>query len=92
MAKTKPAKWCRHWEQMQQGLRETVGTISNAAEQLATTAEELNGVTNDASRTVQSKSNQLEMAATAVNELTAAIDEVANSASTASDVSQRGQP
>lgn len=74
--------------QMQQGLRETVGTISNAAEQLATTAEELNGVTNDASRTVQEQSNQLEMAATAVNELTAAIDEVANSASTASDVSQ----
>ncbi|MEN9464276.1 MAG: hypothetical protein RL217_457 [Pseudomonadota bacterium] len=74
--------------QMQQGLRETVSTISSAAEQLATTAEELNGVTNDASRTVQEQSNQLEMAATAVNELTAAIDEVANSASTASDVSQ----
>lgn len=74
--------------QMQDGLRETVSTISLAAEQLATTAEELNGVTNDSSRTVQEQSNQLEMAATAVNELTAAIDEVANSASTASNVSQ----
>lgn len=70
---------------MQENLRQTLSLITESSQQLATTAEELSVVTNQATAAVVQQSDQLEQAATAVNELTFAIDEVARNASSTSD-------
>lgn len=86
-AQDEAADMVRALANMQIELKNTVGAIADASQQLATTSEELNAVTNDSSKIVHEQSNQLEMAATAVTELTTAIDEVANSANTTSSAS-----
>ncbi|MEX1221670.1 MAG: methyl-accepting chemotaxis protein [Idiomarina sp.] len=72
----------------QESLRDSIGTISDSATQLAATSEELTSVTDDSARNIQKQSEQLEQAATAVNELTAAIESVAADAQGASDSSE----
>jgi len=75
-------------KETQESLRESIGTISDSATQLAATSEELNSVTEDSARNIQQQSEQLEQAATAVNELTTAIETVARDAQGASESSE----
>lgn len=73
---------------MQRNLRETIGLIEDSSTQLASAAEEMNAVTEEASRGLQRQNNEIDQAATAVNEMTAAVDEVARNAASASDAAQ----
>ena len=73
---------------MQQKLRETLADISGSSTQLAAAAEELNAVTEDASRSLLQQNNEIEQAATAVNEMSAAVDEVARNAVSTSDAAK----
>ncbi|WP_024694861.1 methyl-accepting chemotaxis protein [Pseudomonas syringae] len=74
---------------MQSGLRTTLSSISDSSNQLASTAEEMHAVTEDANRGMQRQNNEVEMAATAVNEMSAAVEEVAKNASAASEAANR---
>ncbi|MBC3954984.1 methyl-accepting chemotaxis protein [Pseudomonas sp. DOAB1067] len=74
---------------MQGGLRTTLSSISDSSSQLASTAEEMHAVTEDANRGMQRQNNEVEMAATAVNEMSAAVEEVAKNASAASEAANR---
>ncbi|WP_145003470.1 methyl-accepting chemotaxis protein [Pseudomonas oryzihabitans] len=77
--------------QMQQTLRETVSHIGEASTQLASAAEEMNAVTEEASRGLQRQNGEVEQAATAVNEMTAAVEEVARNAASASASAQQSE-
>jgi methyl-accepting chemotaxis protein len=70
---------------MQTNLRETIAQIGGSSTQLATTAEQMYAVTEDAARGMVRQNNEIEMAATAVTEMSAAVDEVASNAALASD-------
>ncbi|WP_346351666.1 methyl-accepting chemotaxis protein [Oceanimonas sp. AH20CE76] len=69
---------------MQQRLKQTIVEINDSSNQLASTAEELNVVTDQSTRTLQQQSDELEQAATAVNEMTSAVEEVARNAAATS--------
>ena len=73
---------------MQDKLRETLARISGSSTQLAAAAEELNAVTEDASRGLLKQNDEIEQAATAVNEMSAAVDEVARNAVSTSEASK----
>jgi len=73
---------------MQRNLRETIGLIEDSSTQSASAAEEMNAVTEEASRGLQRQNSEIDQAATAVNEMTAAVDEVARNAASASDAAQ----
>ena len=77
--------------QMQQTLRDTVSHIGEASTQLASAAEEMNAVTEEASRGLQRQNGEVEQAATAVNEMTAAVEEVARNAASASASAQQSE-
>ncbi|KTT51018.1 chemotaxis protein [Pseudomonas oryzihabitans] len=77
--------------QMQQTLRETVSHIGEASTQLASAAEEMNAVTDEASRGLQRQNAEVEQAATAVNEMTSAVEEVARNAASASASAQQSE-
>lgn len=77
--------------QMQKTLRDTVSHIGEASTQLASAAEEMNAVTEEASRGLQRQNDEVEQAATAVNEMTAAVEEVARNAASASESAQQSQ-
>jgi methyl-accepting chemotaxis protein len=68
---------------MQTNLRETITQIGGSSTQLATTAEQMYAVTEDASRGMIRQNNEIEMAATAVTEMSTAVDEVASNAAQA---------
>jgi methyl-accepting chemotaxis protein len=72
---------------MQEGLRQTLQTISGSSNQLAAASEQLHAVTEDMSRSLNVQNDQLSMAATAVTEMSAAVDEVARSANATSESS-----
>ncbi|WP_371316715.1 methyl-accepting chemotaxis protein [Pseudomonas gingeri] len=74
---------------MQKNLRKTIEQISGSATQLASAAEELSAVTEEASRGLQQQNNEIEQAATAVNEMTSAVEEVARNAVSTSEASQQ---
>ncbi|MCD5986409.1 methyl-accepting chemotaxis protein [Pseudomonas sp. CDFA 553] len=74
---------------MQGGLRTTLSSISDSSNQLASTAEEMHAVTEDANKGMQRQNNEVEMAATAVTEMSAAVEEVARNASAASEAATR---
>lgn len=76
---------------MQQTLRETIRHIGDASTQLASAAEEMNAVTEEASRGMQRQNGEVEQAATAVNEMTAAVEEVARNAASASSSAQQSE-
>ncbi|WP_373293645.1 methyl-accepting chemotaxis protein [Pseudomonas matsuisoli] len=73
---------------MQASLRDTIQSIADSSNQLASAAEELNAVTEDASRGLQLQNGEIEQAATAVNEMTTAVDEVARNAVATSEASR----
>ncbi|UAW99327.1 methyl-accepting chemotaxis protein [Halopseudomonas nanhaiensis] len=73
---------------MQLQLRNTIQGIANSSNQLAAAAEELNAVTEDASRGLQRQNDEVQQAATAVNEMTAAVEEVARNAVSTSEQSK----
>lgn len=74
---------------MQSGLRTTLSSISDSSNQLASTAEEMHAVTEDANKGMLRQSDEVEMAATAVTEMSAAVEEVARNASAASEAASR---
>jgi len=74
---------------MQTNLRAALTLIGDSSSQLAATSEEMHAVTEDASRTIQRQGNEIEMAATAVNEMSVAVEEVANNAASASQVTSQ---
>ncbi|EJE4166770.1 methyl-accepting chemotaxis protein [Vibrio parahaemolyticus] len=88
IGKDEPASLLKSLALMQKNLRTTIARIGTSADQLASSAEELNVVTEDTNKTLCDQNNQVEQAATAVTEMTAAIEEVANNASTTAQVSQ----
>ncbi|WP_373877875.1 methyl-accepting chemotaxis protein [Pseudomonas turukhanskensis] len=73
---------------MQQKLRDTLAQISGSSTQLAAAAEELNAVTEEASRGLVQQNDEIEQAATAVNEMSVAVDEVARNAVSTSEASK----
>jgi methyl-accepting chemotaxis protein len=87
--KDEPARLLGALVVMQQNLRKTIEQISGSATQLASAAEELTAVTDEASRGLQQQNQEIEQAATAVNEMTAAVEEVARNAVSTSEASQQ---
>jgi len=73
---------------MQRSLKDTVQRMAGASSQLATAAEELHAVTEEASRGQVRQHDEVQQAATAVNEMTAAVEEVARNAASTSTASQ----
>lgn len=72
---------------MQQNLRDALQHIANSSTQLASAAEELNSVTDDASRGLQRQNDEIQQAATAITEMSSAVDEVAQTATSTSEAS-----
>ena len=83
-----PARLLQALATMQLQLRNTIEGISNSSNQLASAAEELNAVTEDATRGLQRQNDEVQQAATAVNEMTAAVEEVARNAVSTSEQSR----
>ncbi|GGC98395.1 methyl-accepting chemotaxis protein [Halopseudomonas salina] len=86
--KDEPARLLRALSAMQNQLRETIRGIGNSSTQLASAAEELNAVTEDATRGLQRQNDEIQQAATAVNEMSTAVDEVASNAVSTSEQSR----
>jgi methyl-accepting chemotaxis protein len=86
--KDEPARLLRALSGMQTQLRETIQSIGNSSTQLASAAEELNAVTEDATRGLQRQNDEIQQAATAVNEMSTAVDEVASNAVSTSEQSR----
>ena len=86
--KDEPARLLRALAKMQEQLRNTLQGIASSSTQLASAAEELNAVTEDATRGLQRQDDEIQQAATAVNEMSAAVDEVANNAVSTSEQSR----
>ncbi len=87
-----PARLLQSLQHMQDRLRDTIGQIAQASEQLASAAGLLNGVTEEGSRNLQRQSTEIDQAATAVTQMSSAVDEVARNAASASQSSvQSGQ-
>ncbi|WP_235833859.1 methyl-accepting chemotaxis protein [Halopseudomonas bauzanensis] len=82
------ARLLRALADMQGKLRNTIQGIANSSSQLASAAEELNAVTEDATRSLQRQNDEIQQAATAVNEMSAAVEEVAGNAVQTSEQSQ----
>jgi len=72
---------------MQQQLHDTIALIANSSTQLASAAEELNSVTEDAARGVQQQNDEIQQAATAITQMSSAVDEVAKTALATSEAS-----
>lgn len=70
---------------MQGNLRGTLQLIRQSAGQMAASATDLNGITDQSSRSLQKQTAEIEQAATAVNEMTSAADEVARNAVSTSE-------
>ena len=86
--KDEPARLLRALSGVQTQLRETIQGIGNSSTQLASAAEELNAVTEDATRGLQRQNDEIQQAATAVNEMSTAVDEVASNAVSTSEQSR----
>ena len=72
-------------QSMQASLRGTLQLIRQSAGQLASSATDMNGITDQSSRSLQKQTAEIEQAATAVNEMTSAADEVARNAVSTSE-------
>ncbi|OLY73976.1 chemotaxis protein [Pseudomonas sp. ATCC PTA-122608] len=72
-------------QSMQGSLRSTLQLIRQSAGQMAASATDLNGITDESSRSLQKQTAEIEQAATAVNEMTSAADEVARNAVSTSE-------
>ncbi|WP_217474225.1 methyl-accepting chemotaxis protein [Stutzerimonas stutzeri] len=89
--KDEPARLLESMKAMQASLRNTIQSISDSSNQLASAAEELNVVTEDSSRGLAQQNGEIEQAATAVNQMTAAVDEVARNAVTTAEASKQSE-
>lgn len=74
---------------MQHSLRGTLQLIRESAGQLASSAGQLDAVTQDSSRGVNRQNDEIEQAATAINEMTTAVEEVARNAVSTSEASSQ---
>lgn len=72
-------------QSMQGSLRSTLQLIRQSAAQMAASATDLNGITDQSSRSLQQQTAEIEQAATAVNEMTSAAEEVARNAVSTSE-------
>jgi len=88
VGRDEPARLLTALKTMQESLRNTIQSISDSSNQLASAAEELNAVTEDSTRGLHQQNHEIEQAATAVNEMTAAVDEVARNAVATSEASR----
>ncbi|WP_165312953.1 methyl-accepting chemotaxis protein [Vibrio ziniensis] len=66
-------------------LKQMIGTISGASDELASASEELAVVTDQTSQGIQQQESETEMVATAMNEMTATVHDVANNAAKAAE-------
>jgi methyl-accepting chemotaxis protein len=73
---------------MQQNLRATLSELSHSSNQLASTSEEMNAVTEDALRGIQRQDDEINQAATAINQMSTAVEEVARNAAHASEAAR----
>ena len=67
-------------QRMQHSQRDTLGSISACAGQLASAAQALDAVTEQSAESLRRQDEELEQAATAVTEMTTAVEEVARNA------------
>ncbi|TWI46876.1 methyl-accepting chemotaxis protein [Pseudomonas duriflava] len=72
---------------MQSNLKQTIGHISDSAQQLSTSAEEMSAVMEDSKRGLHQQNDRIAQAVTAVNEMTSAVEQVASSAVSTSEAS-----
>ncbi len=87
VGRDEPARLLAALRAMQEKLRSTIQGIADSSSQLASAAEELNTVTEDATRGLHQQNHEIEQAAAAVNEMTVAVDEVARNAVATSEAS-----
>jgi methyl-accepting chemotaxis protein len=83
-----PARLMAALTTMQSNLRDTIMAIAESSNQLASAAEELSAVTEDASRGLHQQNGEIEQAATAINEMTSAAEDVARNAVSTADVTR----
>jgi methyl-accepting chemotaxis protein len=83
-----PARLMTALVTMQGNLRDTIMAIAESSNQLASAAEELSAVTEDASRGLHQQNVEIEQAATAINEMTSAAEDVARNASSTADATR----
>ncbi|MBV6823216.1 methyl-accepting chemotaxis protein [Pseudomonas sp. PD9R] len=83
-----PARLMAALATMQSNLRQTIVAIAESSNQLASAAEELSAVTEDASRGLHQQNSEIEQAATAINELTSAAEDVARNAVSTADATR----
>ncbi len=83
-----PARLMTALATMQSNLRDNIMAIAESSNQLASAAEELSAVTEDASRGLHQQNSEIEQAATAINEMTVAAKNVASNAGSTADVTQ----
>ncbi len=77
--------------QMQANLRQTVSHIADSSTQLASAAEEMTAVIDEASRGLIRQNDEVNQAASAVTEMSSAVDEVALNAADAATTSRHTQ-
>ncbi|NUU37672.1 methyl-accepting chemotaxis protein [Pseudomonas sp. C2B4] len=83
-----PARLMAALATMQGNLRDTITAIAESSNQLASAAEELSAVTEDASRGLHQQNGEIEQAATAINEMTSAAEDVARNAISTADATR----
>jgi len=83
-----PGRLIKALADMQDKLKSTIGSINSSSTQLASASEELNAVTETASRSLLSQNDEIQQAATAITQMSAAIDEVAENAVMTSETSK----
>ncbi|KUM43080.1 chemotaxis protein [Pseudomonas sp. EpS/L25] len=77
--------------QMQDNLRQTVSHIADSSTQLASAAEEMTAVIEEAGRGLVRQNDEVNQAASAVTEMSSAVDEVALTAADAATTSRHTQ-
>ncbi|GLX12984.1 chemotaxis transducer [Pseudomonas straminea] len=84
-----PAQLLKALATMQGSLRATLQRIGESSNLLASSSEELQAVTEDATRGLYQQNDEIEQAATAVNQMTATVEEVAQNAVSTSEASRQ---
>lgn len=74
---------------MAENLRSMIGQISGATTQLASAAEEMSAITEEANRGVQKQQQDVEQVALAMSEMTSTVQDVARSAAVAAESAQQ---
>jgi len=88
VGRDEPARLMGALMTMQRSLRDTILAISESSNQLASAAEELSAVTENASLGLHQQNGEVEQAATAVNEMTSVAEDVARNAQATADATR----